>query len=111
MEALDRLSRAGIIEGRPGGVYEGNRPMTRYEFAVAIAACSTVYPVVKAACGTTTPSCAIASRLSKRVRFRYHRREVTDMITALATEFRDEPAVSAFASMLWKFAFPLWRTV
>jgi len=36
-DAIDALSRAGIIEGRPGGVYEGNRPMTRYEFAVAIA--------------------------------------------------------------------------
>jgi len=36
-DAIDRLSRAGIIEGRPGGTYNGNQAMTRYEFAVAIA--------------------------------------------------------------------------
>lgn len=36
-DALNKLSAAGIIEGRPGGNYYGNQPMTRYEFAVAIA--------------------------------------------------------------------------
>ena len=35
--AIDKLSRAGIIEGLPSGNYAGNKPMTRYEFAVAIA--------------------------------------------------------------------------
>lgn len=36
-QAIDRLSRAGIIEGYPNGTFSGGRPMTRYEFAVAIA--------------------------------------------------------------------------
>src|SRR5688572_15906698 len=36
-EAIDKLSRAGVIEGRPDGNYWGNQAMTRYEFAVAIA--------------------------------------------------------------------------
>lgn len=39
-EAINRLSQAGIIEGysvAEGGGYKGNRAMTRYEFAVAIA--------------------------------------------------------------------------
>jgi len=36
-EAIDKLSKAGIIEGLPSGAYAGNKPMTRYEFAVAIA--------------------------------------------------------------------------
>ena len=36
-EALNKLSQAGIIEGQPDGNYWGNKPMTRYEFAVAIA--------------------------------------------------------------------------
>ncbi|MBV9864490.1 MAG: S-layer homology domain-containing protein [Abitibacteriaceae bacterium] len=36
-QAIDRLSRAGIIEGLPNGTYAGQKPMTRYEFAVAIA--------------------------------------------------------------------------
>jgi hypothetical protein len=34
---LNRLSQAGIIEGHPNGTYAGNKPMTRYEFAFAIA--------------------------------------------------------------------------
>ena len=36
-EAINKLSQAGIIEGLPNGNYYGNKPMTRYEFAVAIA--------------------------------------------------------------------------
>jgi len=36
-EAINKLSQAGIIEGLPDGNYYGNKPMTRYEFAVAIA--------------------------------------------------------------------------
>jgi len=35
--ALNTLSQAGILEGLPDGTYAGNKPMTRYEFAVAIA--------------------------------------------------------------------------
>jgi len=35
--ALDKLAKAGIVEGLPDGTYGGNRSMTRYEFAVAIA--------------------------------------------------------------------------
>lgn len=36
-EAINKLSQAGIIEGMPDGTYMGNKAMTRYEFAVAIA--------------------------------------------------------------------------
>jgi hypothetical protein len=36
-EAINKLSQAGIIEGMPNGTYMGNKPMTRYEFAVAVA--------------------------------------------------------------------------
>jgi hypothetical protein len=36
-EALNNLVRAGIIEGYSDGTFRGNRPMTRYEAAVAIA--------------------------------------------------------------------------
>lgn len=35
--ALNKLSQAGIIEGNPDGNFYGSKPMTRYEFAVAIA--------------------------------------------------------------------------
>ena len=36
-DAINKLSQAGILEGRPDGNYYGNQAMTRYEFAVAIA--------------------------------------------------------------------------
>ncbi len=36
-EAINKLSQAGILEGMPDGTYMGNKAMTRYEFAVAIA--------------------------------------------------------------------------
>jgi hypothetical protein len=36
-DAINKLSQAGIIEGMPDGTYMGNKAMTRYEFAVAVA--------------------------------------------------------------------------
>jgi hypothetical protein len=91
-EALDRLSRAGIIEGRPGGVYEGNRPMTRYEFAVAIAR---LLDRIGTGGGITQAqldalAATLRSEMAAIPRPDITRREVTDMITALTTEFRDE---------------------
>ncbi|HEX8237525.1 MAG TPA: S-layer homology domain-containing protein [Abditibacteriaceae bacterium] len=96
-EALDRLSRAGIIEGRPGGVYEGNRPMTRYEFAVAIARLLDRLPPDRGGNTVVGPTIDQFNALTARVGALearpipdITRREVTDMINALATEFRDE---------------------
>lgn len=34
--AVQDLAQAGILEGYPGGTFDGPQPMTRYEFAVAI---------------------------------------------------------------------------
>jgi hypothetical protein len=87
-EAIDRLSRAGIIEGRPGGVYQGNRPMTRYEFAVAIARLLEKIP----AAGTIYDDTAIKNRLTALETDRITATEVRDLIAALRTEFRDELA-------------------
>ena len=36
-QSVDTLQKAGIVIGYPDGTYGGRRPMTRYEFAVAIA--------------------------------------------------------------------------
>jgi len=36
-QAVDTLSKAGLIEGYPDGQFKGDRQMTRYEFAMAIA--------------------------------------------------------------------------
>ena len=36
-DALSQLSAKGVIQGYPDGTFKGQRPLTRYEFAVAIA--------------------------------------------------------------------------
>ncbi|MCW5939960.1 MAG: S-layer homology domain-containing protein [Fimbriimonadaceae bacterium] len=38
-EAVKQLKDAGCLVGYPDGLYRGNRPMSRYEFAAAVAAC------------------------------------------------------------------------
>jgi hypothetical protein len=35
--AIQQLQADGLIEGYPGGYFKGNRPLTRYELAVAVA--------------------------------------------------------------------------
>jgi hypothetical protein len=99
-EALNRLSQAGIIEGLPNGNYGGNKSMTRYEFAVAIARLldkigdrsSTVQPT------TTNPPfdpTTINNRLTAleaRPVPDITRAEVNDLIGALRREFADELA-------------------
>jgi len=44
--AVDKLKNAGIVEGYPDKTYGGPRPMTRYEFAVAIARLLDKIPVI-----------------------------------------------------------------
>lgn len=44
--AVDKLKNAGIVEGYPDKTYGGPRPMTRYEFAIAIARLLDKIPVV-----------------------------------------------------------------
>ncbi len=93
-EALNRLSQAGIIEGLPNGNYAGNKPMTRYEFAVAIArllermngaggvgAVGPVGPVGPQ--GLTGPQGVNAPDTITRA-------EVNDLLAALRREFADE---------------------
>ncbi|NIM06005.1 MAG: hypothetical protein GTO55_06945 [Armatimonadetes bacterium] len=36
-QAVDMLTQAGLVEGYPDGEFKGDRPMTRYEFAMIIA--------------------------------------------------------------------------
>ncbi len=95
-EAINRLSQIGVIEGLPNGNYYGNKPMTRYEFAVAIArlidrfgtatgtatvgAIGPVGPV-----GPVGPQGANAPDTITRA-------EVNDLLAALRREFADELA-------------------
>jgi len=95
--AIDRLSQAGIIEGLPNGNYAGNKPMTRYEFAVAIARLLDRLntPVSQGGLqgiqgergpqGETGPQGANAPNTITR-------EEVNDLLAALRREFADELA-------------------
>ncbi len=92
-EAINKLAAAGIIEGRDGGNYVGNAPMTRYEFAVAIARLlDKIQPS-----GTSYDDTAIRgqiagldTRVTSLENGRISRQEVLDLIAALRTEFADE---------------------
>ena len=92
-EALDKLSRAGILEGRPGGVYEGNKSMTRYEFAVAIARLLDKVPTGGGPNNPAYNDSELRGRigaLELRPVPDITRAEVNDLITALRTEFATE---------------------
>jgi hypothetical protein len=85
-EAINKLASAGIIEGRDGGVYVGNAPMTRYEFAVAIARLlDKIQPG-----GATYNDAELRGRIASLENGRISRQEVLDLIAALRTEFADE---------------------
>ena len=85
-EAINKLASAGIIEGRDGGVYVGNAPMTRYEFAVAIARLLDKMPQG----GVTYDDTELRNRIGALENGRISRQEVLDLIAALRTEFADE---------------------
>ena len=90
-EAINKLSQAGIIEGysiADGGGFKGNRAMTRYEFAVAIARLLDRIQVPVPVAGTSTTT---------QVENNYvlpdtvvMRPELNDAIAALRAEFADE---------------------
>jgi len=102
-EAIDRLSKAGIIEGMPNGTYMGQKPMTRYEFAVAIARLLDKIRVTgggvgergeRGERGETGPAGQVPD-LSDFVRRGeiadfVRRAELNDLIAALRREFADE---------------------
>lgn len=97
-EAIDRLSKAGIIEGQPGGVYQGNKPLTRYEFAVAVARLLEKIPTAVTGGGTITnpyvlPAdiAGLPGRVSAlEAKQTISPAEVNDLIAALRREFADE---------------------
>jgi len=111
-EAIARLSQAGIIEGYPDGNYYGNKPMTRYEFAVAIARLLQRIPTGEGGGGGIGPAGPqgvpgpqgpagavgpagpqLPDLVFKRDIANFiTRQEVNDLIAALRKEFADELA-------------------
>ncbi len=90
--ALQKLAAAGILEGYPPtGNFIGQRPMTRYEFAVAIARLLNAIPPG----GTVFDNSRNEQRLNAleaRPVPDVTRAEVNDLIDALRREFQDEIA-------------------
>jgi hypothetical protein len=92
--AINRLSQAGIIEGLPSGAYGGNRAMTRYEFAVAIARLLERIGGGQVSVREFDPT-TINNRLTAleaRPTPDITRTEVVDLINNLRREFQDELA-------------------
>jgi hypothetical protein len=92
--ALQKLAAAGVLEGYPpAGDFRGQRAMTRYEFAVAIARLLNSFPV--GTNGTVYDDTEVKNRLGA-VEARpvpdVTRAQVNDLIAALQREFRDELA-------------------
>jgi len=98
-EAINKLSQAGIIEGMPNGTYMGNKPMTRYEFAVAVArildkvggAGASGAQGEQGPQGPQGPAGAVgpAGQIPDVSQF-VKRKELTDAINALRNEFAPE---------------------
>jgi hypothetical protein len=91
---LNRLSHAGLIDGMPNDTYMGNNPMTRYEFAVAIARILDKVAGERYAV-STAPQNATGDRNSSDAdaimrKYWKNRHEWIDYIQALCNEFAPE---------------------
>lgn len=88
--ALQKLAAAGVLEGYPPtGEFRGQRAMTRYEFAVAIAR---ILDRIPNGGGDTTALTSRLDALEARPVPDVTRAQVNDLIAALQREFRDELA-------------------
>lgn len=89
--ALQKLAAAGILEGYPPtGDFRGQRAMTRYEFAVAIARLLDNLP--SGSGGLNQATLDRITALEARPVPDVTRAQVNDLIAALQREFRDELA-------------------
>jgi len=91
---LNRLSHAGLIDGMPNDTYMGNNPITRYEFAVAIARILDKVAGERYAV-STAPQNATGDRNSSDAdaimrKYWKNRHEWIDYIQALCNEFAPE---------------------
>jgi hypothetical protein len=89
--ALQKLAQAGVLEGyAPHGDYLGNKPMTRYEFAVALARALQNLPQP-----TTAPAVDLGPLTNRVAALEARpqgisRQDLNDAIDSLRKEFGDE---------------------
>ncbi len=80
--SVDTLQKAGVVIGYPDGTYGGRRPMTRYEFAVAIAR-------LLSQLGTVKPGDLSALRTDLENQIAGNKAAI-DALTALVNGFKPE---------------------
>ena len=80
-EAVQNLAKRGIVIGYPDGTYGGKRPMTRYEFAVAINRMLLTLDEIRAAQQNGTPPPPAAQGLTQ---------DELNQVQALIDKFRPE---------------------
>lgn len=84
-QAVDKLKKAGVVEGYPDKTYGGPRPMTRYEFAIAIARLLDKIPVLPPDVATKGDIDALRSQLAG-----FATKEDVAALRRLIDEFRPE---------------------
>lgn len=84
-QAVDKLKNAGIVEGYPDKTYGGPRPMTRYEFAIAIARLLDKLPVVPPDVATKSDIDALKAQMAG-----FATKEEVAALRRLIDEFRAE---------------------
>jgi hypothetical protein len=93
-DAVQKLIDAGLIEGYPDGTFGGNRPMTRYEYAMVISRLMDKLDSSycgKSECKATAPGAAAAGECG--CPFTADQlTELKDIVKKLAAEFKDELA-------------------
>lgn len=81
-DAVQKLVDSGLVEGYPDGTYKGDRPMTRYEYAMVV---SRMMDKMDAElCAKDDPDCAGGGITEEQLN------ELKDIVEKLAAEFKDE---------------------
>ncbi|MBC8134636.1 MAG: S-layer homology domain-containing protein [Fibrella sp.] len=84
-QAVQKLKDAGVVEGYPDKTYGGPRPMTRYEFAIAIARLMDRFPVVPPDVATKGDIEALRAQLAG-----FATKDEVAALRSLINEFRAE---------------------
>lgn len=84
-DAVQKIVNAGLVEGYPDRTYKGERPLTRYEYAMVVARMLDMLDktyCLKDECKGAAPAAIDPAQLD----------EIRDIVKKLAAEFKDELA-------------------
>ncbi|HOO55373.1 MAG TPA: S-layer homology domain-containing protein [bacterium] len=89
-DAVQKLFNSGLIEGYPDGTFKGDRPITRYEYAMVVDRMMEMLDktyCLKDECKVQAPAPAAVSKIDPA-----QLDEIRDIVKKLAAEFKDELA-------------------